>query len=114
MTTWTKVDDISTTYTVNQNLTYYGQRTNFNQEGITFNQSGVRFNNWFTTYENRNVIYTDNSDVNTNWQYNENINLGKITVGTPIGLLLTLTNQITTYSADWNDVDVIRTTWVNV
>lgn len=114
MTTWTKVDSINTQYTENQNNTYYGYRTSFNEPGVAFNDSGIRFNNWFTTSSNRDVIYNKTVDPNYYWQYDANVNTGQMLVGRPLGLLLSLTYDEVIDIATWNDVHNRNTIWVDL
>lgn len=114
MTTWTNKSSVTTHYTNVDNSTIYGTRTNFNQSGVSFNQLGVKFNNWFTSYENRNVIYTDVVDPNYQWNYDLNHNIGMSEIGRPIGLLLVLTKETTEFRADWNNVDQHTTYWNNI
>lgn len=114
MTTWTKVSNRTTQYETNQNNTYYGTPTAFNESGVSFNQSGIRFNEWFTTYENRNVIYNKTVDPNYYWQYDANVNTGQMLVGRPLGLLLSLTYDEIIDIATWNDVDNRNTIWVDL
>lgn len=121
MTTWTNKSSIKTHFTNVDNSTIYGTRTNFNQSGVSFNQLGVKFNNWFTSYENRNVIYTDVENPNYLWNsaYNfEQIGYLLLEDG---GLLLLqsggyieiLSGQETQpISDEWTDVRRINTTWI--
>lgn len=121
MTTWNKVDDITTTYVENENKTYYGQRTTFNQLGITFNDSGIRFNNWFTTSSNRDVIYTDVGAIRTTWstgyEFEEVEHLlledGFFLLTEEGYKFIIVSGQETNATlVDWNNVNSIHTTWI--
>lgn len=120
MTTWTKVDSINTQYTENQNNTYYGYRTSFNEPGVAFNDSGIRFNNWFTTSSNRDVIYTDVDAIRTTWnsgyQFEEVEHLlldDGFFLLTEEGYKFIIVSGQETNSTlvDWNNVNSIHTIW---
>lgn len=65
MTTWTNQSNVSTSYFTNPELTYLQTIRLFNTNGITFNGMG-KFNT-YTTFEDRDQIYTKIVNPETGW-----------------------------------------------